>query len=187
MYFLKIFLTLFVLVILSSCATTNAPDGWLPKAEDIPTDTYGAWCTLNIKVNSRLNKSGENVVAGELIAIDDSSIYLLNDVLLDRIPQRNILKSVIELDRKHYEYGIHTSFGTLSTISHGLVSIITAPMWILFGWPVAIGETYRDRYLGNPPDNLYWNTVRKFSRYPQGISSDVDYQSLKLKAKQEMK
>lgn len=187
MYFHKIILTLFALVIFSSCATTNAPEGWLPQAEDIPSDPYGAWCTLSINNYSKLNKSIENIVTGELIAVDDSSVYILNDILLDRVDHTSILKSVIELDSKHYEYGGHTCLGTLSTISHGLLSIVTAPLWILFGWPVAIGETYRDRYVGNPPDHLYWSTVRKFSRFPQGISSDVDYRSLKLNAKQNMK
>lgn len=184
MYFHKIILTLFALVLFSSCATTNAPEGWLPQAEDIPSDPYGAWCTLSISTNSNLNNMSESIVSGELIAVDDSSVYILNDILIERIDHNSILKSVIELDSKHYEYGTHSCMGTLSTISHGFFSIFTAPLWILFGWTAAVGETYRDRFVGNPPDKLYWSTAQKFSRFPQGISSDLDYRSLILNPKQ---
>ena len=114
-----------------------APEGWLPEAEDIPSESFGAWCTLTLESSEIFRNKDQNRVMGELIAVDDTSIFILNDISLNQIPQRAIVKSEIELDRKHYEYGTHTCLGIVSTISHGLVSIITAPIWILFGWPIA--------------------------------------------------
>ena len=173
MSFLKNCSVLISAILLSSCAATYAPEGWLPRAEDIPSDTYGAWCTLTLKASNAIKKYDQNIIMGELIAVTDTSVFILNDILLDKISKKNIERSIIELDSKHYEYGIHTCLGTLSTISHGILLVATAPLWILTGVSVSVGETNRDRYIGDPPDKLYWESVRKFSRFPQGLPDDI--------------
>ncbi len=179
MRFLKIIFSLSTLLLLSSCVTTYAPEGQLPRAEDIPVDAYGAWGTLTVKVSPALSNSDQNIIMGELIAVDDTSVFILNDILLDQVLKKNIEKSIVELDRKHYEYGVHTCLGTVSTISHGILLVVTAPLWILIGIPISAGETNRDRYVADTPDEGYWQSVKNFSRFPQGLPKEINKYLLK--------
>jgi hypothetical protein len=86
----------------------------------------------------------QNKLMGELIAVNDTSIYLLNDVLLNQIPKTVIVKSEIELDRKHYEYGLHTCLGIVSQFHMEFL----LPQPYGYCWSSSfVGETNRDRYI----------------------------------------
>jgi len=75
---------------IAGCASTGAPDDWLPLAEEAPTDVYGAWITVHlIDEGARPHLAGEFSVdfadslgyrpplAGELLAVDADSVFVL--------------------------------------------------------------------------------------------------------------
>jgi len=158
--------SLLILSVLTvGCATTYAPDNWLPETDKVPQSNYGGWITLIV------NESDEKVMqyGGEFIAVDTLNIYLLYDSLYV-IPKEKIINSIIELDQKNTgAYGAWVAGGSLATLSNGWYAGITFPLWLLAGIPAASGESFRDRYEADNPDEFYWDEVNIFSRFPQGI------------------
>lgn len=181
----KLLFILAIIFLFSSCKTIYAPDGALPEAENLPSDPYGAWCVLKLKDSSSRKNKEQKLVMGELIAVDDTSVYVLSDTLLKKIPHKSIETSVIEIDQKNKRYITHACMGTIFTFSHGWLSVFTAPLWLLFGLPVAINETARDRYAAEYPDITYWESVSKFSRFPQGLPEDLNANLLRQRPRVE--
>ena len=98
---------------------------------------------------------------------------------LYQIPKNKIKSSILELDSKNATgYGLWTAGGIVSTISHGFFLIISAPVWLVTGIPTTILESSRDRYEAEYPDEIYWNEVKKFARFPQGVDG-IDLSQLK--------
>ena len=174
---------LYIIVVISAlifigCATTYAPADWLPKTEDIPKNIYGGWITIITETNSLDSEDLGMQYSGEFIAEDSSTVFLLYDTLY-QIPKNKIKSSILELDSKNATgYGLWTAGGIVSTISHGFFLIISAPVWLVTGIPTTILESSRDRYEAEYPDEIYWNEVKKFARFPQGVDG-IDLRQLK--------
>ena len=175
--------SLYVIILISlglfaGCASTYAPDNWLPDTPDVPQNVYGGWITLITEPDSLNPEEKWMQYSGEFISLDESNIYLLYDSLY-QIPKSKITNSTLEIDEKNATtYGLWVFGGVISTLSHGYYSAITAPLWLLFGIPSAVGESVRDRYEEDEPTQEYWDSINKFARFPQGISA-IDLSSIK--------
>ncbi len=184
MFYRKVYLFLFYLILVSGCATTYAPSGWLPSANETQSEAYGGWMTLIVKPDSLADEDYYLQYDGEFISSDKANVYLLADSLYI-IPRDNINSAILEIDDKNsVEYGLWTVGGCASTASNGGFLIFTAPLWLLFGIPASTGESYRDRYEFNAEisvDPLYWEDIQKFARFPQGLPKNVDPYSLSQK------
>ena len=172
MFTLKIILSslLFIYsILITGCATTYAPDNWLPETDDVPQNTHGGWIAV-VTQEVTSHSDGEWIqYSGEFIALDEHNVYVLYDSLYI-IPKNIIVNSVIDLDQKNTaSYAVWVTLGSLLTISNGAYGVITLPLWLLAGIPTAAGESYRDMHAEEYPSELYWNDVNKFSRFPQGV------------------
>ena len=166
------------LVFISGCATTYAPDNWLPDTEDVTQNPYGGWITIITEPDSINPDEKWMQYSGEFISLDDNNIYLLYDTLY-QLPKRKISNSILELDTKNSTaYGLWVFGGSVSTLSHGYYAAITLPLWLMFGIPSAVGESVRDRYESDEPTEEYWNSIQMFARFPQGIN-DIDLSAIK--------
>jgi len=170
----------FSFLLITGCATTYAPEAYLPDTDDVQTETYGGWLTLVTIPDILKPEEKWMQYSGEFISLDEDNVYLLYDSLY-LIPKKKISSSIIELDEKNStEYGLWTAGGTAATVSNGWFLIITAPLWLLAGIPTTIGESVRDRYETEYPDDEYWESIKKFSRFPQGITG-IDLTNIKPK------
>ncbi|HSW55778.1 MAG TPA: hypothetical protein VLH59_11885 [Ignavibacteriaceae bacterium] len=165
-------------VILIGCATSYAPDNFLPQTTDVPQDIYGGWLTVITAPDTLHPDENWKQYSGEFIASEDSNIYLLYDSLY-QIPKRNIIESTLELDEKNTTtYGLWVFGGSVLTLSNGIYAGITLPLWLLAGIPTVVGESSRDRYETDESTEEYWNGIKMFARFPQGISN-IDLASIK--------
>jgi hypothetical protein len=129
-------------LLIVGCATSYAPDNWLPETDDVPQNTHGGWIAIvTQEINSRSDEEWIQY-SGEFIALDDDNVYVL-----------------------------WVTLGSLLTISNGAYGVITLPLWLFAGIPTASGESYRDMYIEENPGEVYWDNVNKFSRFPQGVVS----------------
>jgi hypothetical protein len=173
-----LFLVLISSVLLIGCAASYAPYDYLPDTEEVPQNIYGGWLTV-ITAPDILNPD-ENWMqySGEFIASEDSMIYLLYDSLY-QIPKSRITESILELDEKNTTtYGLWVFGGSILTLSNGYYAGITLPLWLLAGIPTVVGESARDRYEMDEPTQEYWNSIKMFARFPQGVS-DIDLTTIK--------
>ena len=170
------------------CATSYAPDNWLPNTDQIQKEAYGGWLTLYISDYSGTENYGTPAItSGEFISSDSNNVYLLTVDNLLTINKSEIQEAILELDDKNTgEYAIWTTLGTLSTLSHGMFLTVSAPLWIIVGSSAASGESLRDRYVEELPAAIYWDKVQKFARFPQGIPPDLDLKELKPKSDPEI-
>ncbi len=156
-------------LLLTACATSYAPHDWLPDTEDIPGNLNGGWITIVTYDTLAVPGNEWYQFSGEFIAMDDENVYMLYDSLYV-VSKSKISNSFLELDQKSTEsYGTWVALGSLATISNGVYLILTMPLWLIGGTSVASGESYRDIYESEFPDENYWQNVNKFSRFPQGL------------------
>jgi hypothetical protein len=176
----KIIITLLftIKLFIIGCAASYAPENYLPGTSDVPHNVYGGWLTLTTEPDSLVQESKWMMYGGEFIAVDDSVVFLLYDSLY-LIPRRIISESILELDEKNTTtYGLWVLGGSLLTISNGYYAGITLPLWLAAGIPTVAGESARDRYEMEYPDEIYWSNAKKFSRFPQGVK-DIDLTQIK--------
>ena len=172
--------TAIMILFMVGCATTYAPDNWLPDTDQLQEEAFGGWITLITFPDSSDSQDKWMQYSGEFISLDEENVYLIYDSLFI-ISKSNIYSSILELDAKSdTEYGLWTFGGTLSTIATGKFAVILAPIWLLEGIPTAVSESVRDRYEIEYPDEEYWEKVKKFYRFPQGIK-EINLKNIKMK------
>ncbi len=171
------------LLLFYGCATSYAPDNWLPNTNQIQKEAYGGWLTLFYSEDSVATSEIEQIIMGEFIACDSTIVFLLSGEDLMIIKKENIIEAILELDDKNTgEYAVWTTLGALSTVSHGMLAGISFPLWLIVGISASSGESLRDRYVEELPADIYWEEVQKFARFPQGIPPDLDLNELKPKS-----
>lgn len=161
---------LLLIMTAGGCASTGAPDGWLPVANEAPQDPYGAWVTVEyVKTHS------EQFLVGEFLAVDADSLYVLNPYLsgdpVVGVSHDLINKArVASFDPETGQASGWVMAGTFSTLSHGLGAAITAPLWIMMGSAMVGGHSRSA--LDDFPDQD-WAELRKFARFPQGPPPEI--------------
>lgn len=159
-------------VSLAGCAKSTAPRGWLPRPVDAQKVAHGGWITL------QRGDSRGTFHHGELLAVHADSVFVLEDVCVG-FPRSQVVKATL------MGYGPNTGpltawtvFGTLSTVSHGVYLILSAPVWILVGSSATVSQSRA------PQMNLMpatWDAARAYARFPQGLPEGLDRSSLRMK------
>jgi len=149
-----------LMVVHLACAGTSAPDGFLPEPEDAGQEGFGAWIEVE--------RVGQPRVEGEFIAVDDETVYVLDakGALID-IPRAQVTKAKLATYESQADLiGGWATLGTLSTLSHGFILIISAPVWIVAGGLTA--RAVSEEPLEHAPWQD-WAKLRRFARFPQGL------------------
>lgn len=182
-----------------SCATTTAPGGWLPTSEHCATDLFGGWVSVEYKDGTAFLRAD-----GELIAVEKDRIFVFaqNRKLVEKqtpfdtpaksldekreahselieIPTQAVLHANLRCyDPESGKLGLWTIAGTVSTISHGFVLLLSAPIWIL-GGSLAAASHARSSELVFPDKR--WDELSIYARFPQGLPPELDQSLLRPK------
>ena len=170
---------IFILLIhVVGCASTTAPKGWLPSQFVAQHESYGGW--VSVRYHTGEPKAE---VRGELIVIHTNQVLILSiSEELISIPVNSISRmELTAYDANSEGFAMLTTVGTLSTISHGVLLIGSAPYWIIGGYS-ATTATSLDAQVIYPAKPL--DAFRAYARFPQGISKAIDIQFLKPKGKE---
>lgn len=161
-HFLKMVL---LLVFLSSC---SAPQ-YVPKVEEVPFSAHGS--------HIEVQKNTKATIEGELIAVDVTGLT----VLTDASKQLHIV-SFEDIEKFKLSYAQPNSYAwtipvyTLSTLSHGVLLMITAPANIAITSVVtargANAFTYNQTVIS-------YEDLRMFARFPQGIPPNIEPLSIR--------
>lgn len=155
------------------CAASPAPVGWLATADSAQRDPFGAW----IEVTHVASPDAERPrTAGELIAVHEDTVFVLPpEGGLVAIPIDQIRRArLADYDSQWSLLALWTSGGVVSTISHGYVALVSAPVWIV-GGSVATGAQSHAPIVGiGSEDRPAWPRARKYARFPQGVPDGVD-------------
>ena len=154
------------ITLLCSCATPH----YLPEAENIPSNQYGA----NIKV---YRFKAQAIIQGELIAVDSTKIIIRSDAtnICREIPKSEIQRYLVRY-AESYHYGWTIPSYALATFSHGFWLVITMPVNILVT-SIITGNaenefTYKTKHLP-------YEELNMFARFPQGVPPNIKLEDIK--------
>lgn len=164
-----------ILAAVCSCARVRAPDDLLANPEEMGVDTYGGWIDVRFHYDENLEAS----VDGELIAIDSDTVFVL-ERSLRAIPMRDVIRArMVAFNSGAGGTALLVTVGTISTLSHGVYLIFTAPAWILMGGGAASMQSFEPVY-DYPKSTVEELSI--FARFPAGIPDGVDRAALKPRA-----
>ena len=153
----------------TACFRTTAPGGWLSTVDAAQREAYGGW----IRVETAHGAFAE----GELIAVTPETLFVLSLDSLASVPTSAIrLATLTAYDAGHGVLRTWTLLGSLSTISHGTLLILTLPTWITAGSLSTASASKSPRVQSLDPAAL-----RPFARFPQGIPPGLDHRAIRQK------
>ncbi len=170
----RVILMLVTLIHISGCASTTAPQGWLPRPSVAQHEGFGGWISVGYRTGDL-----KRTIQGELIAIDLNQVFILTVEALTSISTDSIYDmKLTAYNAEHGQLAGWTCLGILSTISHGAFLVLSAPAWIIGGSCVT-GTRSHEPQITYPEKSL--EAFRAYARFPQGLPEDIDRQSLKPK------
>ncbi len=178
------------MLLFGACTRDLVPPGnYAPVGNEAGTELYGCWTELQLHGYYRKKNNAE--YAGELIAIHEDSLFLL---MLNNSLHIFPVTEVQKLKLVHYKYNAGNLFwfGAGMFIPN-LLGMVAYPdyanSFFVLGIPTIFGAglgtlitltSYKIiRYPGI--DNQSIQALRKYSRFPQGISNTIDPYSLESK------
>jgi hypothetical protein len=156
-------------LLFSGCASTGAPSGWLTMPEDIPSDPYGGWVTV---------EHGDGLSRGELIAVSGDTLFLA-DSRLHAIPIAGIRSArLATYDPTAGQIALGTFGGVLLTLTNGAGLILTGPLWIIGGSIAAVSRSM-EPIIDYPDEPIERFTA--YARFPQGLSNSIRRETLRAR------
>ena len=157
--------SLVFLALLAACPSIPVPAEHIPAPEDLGRQPTGSWIAI-------WDRQG-GLIVGELIAIDRGSVFVLpSNRRLVALPVDEVDHArLVAYDARSSGLGWWGGLGTLSTISHGALLIITAPVWLLGTTGAVIWNKHGA--LEDVPDRSL-EEIRAWARFPQGLPAGAD-------------
>lgn len=155
-----------LMIVLAACACS--PDPRHRTLENVQRDGRGGWVVLA--------RAGKPALEGELIALGDDVLDVLDHDQLIRVPRVEIASlEVWAWPTSPGAVGVYGGLGTISTISNGVFLVFTAPAWLVTTAITAVHESRASLYR-YPGDS--WNRLAIWARFPQGLPAGVDAHQL---------
>ncbi len=165
-------ISLVLAVVLASCTATIAPSGWRKNLENSERTAFGAWTQVWTP------DSGDAMeLEGELIAVNADSIHVLTADGLQSMAVSEVSKLHLQWFDSNYGMPMTwTILGTASTISHGFILLVSAPVWILVG---SVSASAQSKSGHERADSGKIRELSRYARFPIGFPRDLDRRLLK--------
>ncbi len=156
----------------TGCASTTAPRRFLPPSAGVGANRNGGWIEI-----TRAGRHGPYApVEGELIAVGHDSVLVLTAERLVVLRSAEIARAKLTAyDNQWRGIGAWAAAGTVSTLSHGIGLVLTAPIWLLVGIPATSMASYEPQ-LAWP--SRQWAELAAWARFPAGLPPGLDPQTL---------
>lgn len=169
---------LFILIILMTLPSVGckAP-AYLPEPENVGNNEFGSHITIHLLEGSE--------VEGELISIDEGSLIILTQKKgMNQL--RNVSIEQIRNFRLMYaepaSYGATIPVSALISLSHGYFALITAPVNLAV---TGITTTRATRAFTYDQEDISWDELKMFARFPQGLPSNIKVTDLEGEVRME--
>lgn len=144
-------------------ASACNPDPRHRTLQDVARDGRGGWVVVN--------RTGKPTLSGELIAMDGDALAVLDHEALIVVPRSEIVTAEVwAWPTQEGSVGVWGAAGMLSTLSHGVFLVATAPAWLLTTVVTAVHES-RVALYRYPDDG--WDRLFIWARFPQGLPAGI--------------
>lgn len=153
---------------LTAACSISFPE-YLPRAKEVKVNPNGAYLKLSCNPGPD--------VAGELIAVEEDAFIVLpqDSSHCQAIPLINVTDFDLYFAKPPNHWPAF-ALTFLSTVTHGIFLIFTAPVNLLVGGSVALSARSSVRYT---PKNATANKLKLFARFPQGLPPGVDWEDIR--------
>ena len=163
------------------CATVRTPHGYVPRTNEIEQNVYGSWIAV-IHVTDGETGQVQNAHGGELLAIQDSTLYLIYLDSLKQFPIKDIPSATLVTHKfggpQYFGWAglffIPNLFGIVAYSEYaggfatlGLIHLLSASIATAINYASVNEIKYPDHIL----DLEY---LKIYSRFPQGIPPGID-------------
>lgn len=149
-----------------------APVAYLPTSDKIGEFQYGSYISIHTTEKKSLK--------GELIAVNDNYVYLLNNSagrVLDSVPRNHIVDFKLKFANASTGlYAASIPLSALVTITHGFYLIFTMPLNVITTSIVAIDAGKAFEISKN---SIRWDDLSIYARFPQGIPANVRKENIR--------
>jgi hypothetical protein len=152
-----------IALVASACARDIDPR--TPTLVQMQQEGHGGWIVVETQTA---------ITEGELISVEPNELRVLDGIELDRIALDGIVKAEL-FPYVPEGFGVWRALGTLSTISHGVLAVISAPIWLIASSSVNSLES--EHMIHTYPDEP-WTAFARWARFPQGMPSRLTKQDL---------
>ncbi|GEM_PF-2642350 len=153
-------------------ACVDNPDPRKPTLAKMEREGVGAWVVATSRAGWE--------VQGELISVTSEYVHILRvgqpGAALIYLRTTDLSRARVYMYESEGGLGAIGLLGTLSTISHGFVLLLTAPVWII-ATAIAVAAETNHVELDYPEDNSL-TEISHWARFPQGIPASVDEEAL---------
>ena len=148
---------------IAACTRNPAPDGFLPKPLAAPSDPYGGWIELWSRGDS---------LSGEFLAYDRDSVFVLQEFGDVRAwPVSDVTRArIFWYDSQYSKTATWAALGTVSALSHGVVFVLSGPVWLIAGISSARADS---RAALVEPGRVEWAEAARYARYPAGMPPNL--------------
>jgi len=157
---------LVIAFVAAATACASNPDPRPRSIEFVQRDGHGGWIVVELRGGAELS--------GELISVETAGLQVLTltpRLGLAFVPKANIVSAT--LWPWETEYGrplVWGGLGAASTISHGFLLVLSAPIWVLTA-TITAGIESRASQLEYPGDG--WDQFSIWARFPQGLPAGL--------------
>jgi hypothetical protein len=165
-----IILCLVLFSVIGGCTKKFGPPGWRSLPEQSEKEAFGSWIEVNYQLNFAIGDA-----CGELIAIEPEKLFILTDTGLVTISRSNINRLQVSYYSPHTG-GIvaWTVIGAFSTLSHGIVLIVSAPLWLIVGGATSAAHSAAAVESIQYFREENWLELSKHARFPQGFPENLN-------------
>jgi hypothetical protein len=162
------------LCLVAGCARIGAPRDFLDKPGDAGVSPRGGWLVLELSEDDR------EPITGEFLGQDAERLYLVAKPGFGAVSDDSFLavdKDSVKVasawgyDPDYDELSFWSALGIASTLSHGIVLILSTPVWVVSGISFTAAQSRISRIRW--PDR-HWSDLDLYARYPQGLPPGVD-------------
>ncbi|MEX2182668.1 MAG: hypothetical protein WD771_11550 [Gemmatimonadaceae bacterium] len=155
----------------AGCATTQGPKRWLATGAETQTTAFGGWAELRLV-------SGDSV-KGELIAVSHDVLWIMRDSAVAIYIKGDVQGGrVIGWNSAASDVITIAFFGVVSTLTHGALLIISAPIWMFVGGMASNSQAELPVRHLTVTD---WSQLGAWARFPQGLPDGLDLATLRPK------
>jgi len=173
------------LVLLTECQNSMIPRAYVPGPSMAEKSITGSWIVMTIQQDLPLPAKSE--ISGELIAIENDTVYLLTRSSFLRIRQGTVSKAVIYPFRPQSSTVLAiTGLSLLPTLFGSVIRPDPGAALLLLGIPLVVTGTIMgmNEYYGSIiryPQYYSLKDLSRFARFPQRLPPGFDPERLHLK------
>ncbi|MEI6048196.1 MAG: hypothetical protein WCS03_04805 [Bacteroidota bacterium] len=171
-----ILLSIIGILAIAGCNATKIPRAYLPNPNKLKTSITGSWIEVTIRSDTSSIKTD---LSGELIAIQNDTLFILSDVQLNAIKVTNIDEAILYIFKNQGgRFAIYTGLSIVPDIIGAIAYAV--PGFLILGVPILVtGSVIAIVEGGNKSNRLFYperNSIKelgKFARFPAGMAPEV--------------